>query len=487
MSNHMGLWSMAVVLALIATGPLAWGDPEPETNCQLSVPWYVDTAGAAQRLPANDMQTTTIIFLHNNLSDDMAAAIEYYTQDGVFVGPVWPDNYFLIPKQSTVAFRPVADDPASVGGGQEAPVAQAVPNRPMGTEGGNDNKKNGSIVIRWQGDTTDVQGMLKEWRQLDGDSLYSNSVLLPPGSELQYRPPGGGMINVPGGTFQMGDVFDEGSSDELPVHTVTLSPYEISKYEVTNQNVCDVYNWALGQGGYFTTVDETTAIAFGKEVLDLDSEYCQISYSGGAFVVDSRDGYSMANHPVVEISWYGAVLYCCFLSLKEGLTPVYDPYTWEADLSNDGYHLPTEAQWERAAAYDTAAPTGDHWRYGQSSDSISAADVNYSDSNPLGLSEEPYTTPVGYYDGVNPGTTDSPSPAGCYDMTGNVYEWCHDWYASDYYDSSPGTDPEGPASGSRRVVRGGGWTFLGIGCRSAFRFDYDPSRTYSTLGFRLAR
>jgi len=490
MSNHMGLWSTAVVLALIAAGPLAWADPEPSTNCQLSVPWYVDTAGAAQRLPANDMQITTIIFLHNNLSEDLAAAIEYYTQDGVFVGPEWPDNYFLIPKQSTVAFRPVADDPASVPGGQEAPVAQAVPNRPMGTEGGNDNKKNGSIVVRWQGNTTDVQGMLKEWRQVDGDSLYSNSVLLPPGSLFDYVP-APQMISLAGGTFQMGDVFGEGDPDELPVHTVTLSAYEIGKYEVTNQQVCHVFNWANGQG-YFDTVDATTATAYGEELLDLNEAGCQISYTGGEFVSKERDGYSMADHPVVDISWYGAVVYCCWLSEMQGLTPAYNLSTW-TPASGDGYHLPSEAQWEYAAAYDPAAPTDDHWRYGQSSDSIDCNSANYMYDtmgfycNPLGLSSIPLTAPVGYHDGVNAGTMDSPSPAGCYDMSGNVREWCHDWYSETYYASSPGSNPAGPASGSYRVARGGGWHNSGSNCRSARRGYYDPSTTFNNIGFRLAR
>ncbi|MCP4590171.1 MAG: formylglycine-generating enzyme family protein, partial [bacterium] len=211
------------------------------------------------------------------------------------------------------------------------------------------------------------------------------------------------------------------------------------------------------------------------------------SYSGGVFVSESRDSLSMRDHPVVEISWFGAVLYCNWLSEITGLTPVYETVTWTANFANDGYHLPTEAQWECAAAHDVAAPTQDHWRYGQSSDSISSTDANYNGNNPLSLTAYPYTSPVGYYDGAN-GTTDSPSPVGAYDMSGNVWEWCHDWYGESYYGVSPGTDPEGPPPDLFRVARGGGWYFGGYFCRSAARVYHAPSSDYSlTIGFRVAQ
>ena len=158
------------------------GECEPPTNCSLSVPWFVDMAGVAQRLPAEDGKVTSIIYLHNNLTEEFAGLIEYFTQDGVSIGPAWPDNYFTLPASATVAFRPVADDPSSVAGGQESEVARAIPNRPMGTEGGNDDKKNGSLVVRWNGEPTDVQGILKDWQQKSETLVYSSSVLLPPGA-----------------------------------------------------------------------------------------------------------------------------------------------------------------------------------------------------------------------------------------------------------------------------------------------------------------
>ena len=155
----------------------------PATNCSLSVPWFVDMAGTGQGIPAADCKITSIIYLHNNLTHQFHGIIEYFTQEGVSIGPDWPDNYFMLPASATVAFRPVADDPATVQGGQESDVARAIPNRPMGTEGGNDNKKNGSLVIRWGGEPTDVQGIIKDWQKKSESLVYSSSVLLPPGAE----------------------------------------------------------------------------------------------------------------------------------------------------------------------------------------------------------------------------------------------------------------------------------------------------------------
>ncbi len=297
------------------------------------------------------------------------------------------------------------------------------------------------------------------------------------------------VLPVAAGAFQMGDVFSEGTAPELPVHTVTLSAYQLGKYEVTNQQVVDVYNWANGQG-YFNTLNANEARAFSPDVplLDMAASDCQVTYTGTAFEVESRDSQSMADHPVLEITWYGAAAYCNWLSEWAGLTPVYDTSTWTANFANDGYHLPTEAQWERAAAHDVAAPTGNHWRYGQTSDAISAADVNYDNANPLGLTASPYTATVGWYDGVNAGTVDSPSPTGAYDMSGNVMEWCHDWYDPDYYDTSPATDPTGPAAAQTyRVNRGGPWSLAADYCRTARRGVARPNKSTYNIGFRIAR
>ena len=177
-------------------------------------------------------------------------------------------------------------------------------------------------------------------------------------------------------------------------------------------------------------------------------------------------------------------MFCNWLSKREHYLPCYDTNTWECRREHSGYHLPTEAQWERAAAWDTGGE-GRHYRYGNGSDSISCSNANYNVinvgfCNPLGLSGHPHTAPVGLY-------ALSPSPAGCFDMTGNVREWCNDWYDEEYYSNSPWMDPEGGSSSTgKRVQRGGGYADTGE-FRSARRARQTPRTLNASLGFRVAR
>jgi formylglycine-generating enzyme required for sulfatase activity len=203
---------------------------------------------------------------------------------------------------------------------------------------------------------------------------------------------------------------------------------------------------------------------------------------------------------VVYVSWYGAAAFCNWLSEMEGLTPCYDMTTanWPlkvAPPASGGYRLPTEAEWERAAAWDGTK----HWVYGFTSDTLAGNDqVNYHDDvfglvNPLGFVDFPYTSPVGWFNGVNVSpngnttTQDSASPAGCYDMSGNVWQWCQDWYGT--YNSQAQTNPLGVlADGEYRVARGGSWRSAGDNyCRSAGRNSTLPSDSYYFFGFRLAK
>lgn len=150
-------------------------------NCSLSVPWYVDNASVNTGLPPSENKTTSIVYLHNNLETEMIAYITYYTSSGVNIGP-WVNNFTIAPS-STIAFRPVADDPNTpeTPMGQEDPATGAlVPNRPMAGEG-NDGKKNGSLVVRWHGNPTDVQGMVKTWSKSYA-GITCDSFTLPPGA-----------------------------------------------------------------------------------------------------------------------------------------------------------------------------------------------------------------------------------------------------------------------------------------------------------------
>ncbi|MCX7047141.1 MAG: SUMF1/EgtB/PvdO family nonheme iron enzyme, partial [Candidatus Sumerlaeota bacterium] len=277
------------------------------------------------------------------------------------------------------------------------------------------------------------------------------------------------MLPVPAGTFIMGARDDETSdTNEGPRHQVTLSAYQIGKYEVTNGQYCELLNWALAKG-YVKGDESGGAYTHGDVYAAGEALLCvklsnDIQYSGGAFSAQTRTGagivqYSMATHPVVGVTWYGSVVFCNWLSEKEGLIRAYNTSTWrlvDADAGTpgiqftNGYRLPTEAEWERAAGWNGTT----HWIYGFQSDSMSSASCNYCYGffiinwvNPLGFTSDPYTSPVGWFNGVNISpnglvqTINSQSPVGAYDMSGNVWEWCHDWYGD--YSSAPQTNPIG--------------------------------------------
>ena len=170
-----------VIMVALAVGGVAFAS-------SLSVPWFVDTAPTGAKFPPKVSGVTALIYLHNNKASVVTCSIGYYTAAGTSIGPAAPNNTFVIQPNASLAFRPVVSDPATVGGGQENTAAGwLVPDRPMGTAGGNDNKPNGSLVITWLGEGTDVQGMfLSEGHVVQSDStvgkIISYAHLLPPGA-----------------------------------------------------------------------------------------------------------------------------------------------------------------------------------------------------------------------------------------------------------------------------------------------------------------
>ncbi len=235
-------------------------------------------------------------------------------------------------------------------------------------------------------------------------------------------------VKIPSGSFSMGS--NSGDSGGKPAHTVNLDTYYISKTEVT-----------VGQ--YMKFVNETGT--HSPVWLVSGSKY-NINTGRDSYYKKVGMSLNNVNHPIVGVAWYNAVAFCEWLSKKTG----------------KNIHLPTEAQWEKACK---AGSSGD--RYG-TLDSIA---WYYNNSGGK-------THPVG---------EKQPNSYGLYDMLGNVWEWCQDWYKNDYYKDSPVKNPQGPEKGSFRVIRGGGCFSFAYDCRAYLRCtDHRPVSQRFYLGFRLA-
>ena len=225
---------------------------------------------------------------------------------------------------------------------------------------------------------------------------------------------GGGLselVVVPGGTFQMGDPWGEGDPDELPVHAVTLDFYQIDRYEVTNLQYAAALNWAYAQGGLIEVTNGVVSGTPGAEPYCSTTlapagaphygNFSRITWSDDTFGVVAGKG----NHPVAVVSWYGAVAFCNWRSAMEGRPLCYDLSTWTCNFDAPGYRLPTEAEWEMAAAWDLCCRQR-HYRFGEHSDGcgfncLDGERANYGNSgDPYESGAQPWTAPVGFYDGA---------------------------------------------------------------------------------------
>ncbi len=248
------------------------------------------------------------------------------------------------------------------------------------------------------------------------------------------------MVLVEKGSFTMGNTWGDGDDDEKPVHQVTLT-----------------YDFYIGK--YETTFDEYDA-------------FCNAT---GRSKPDDK-GWGRGSRPVIYVSWNDAIAYCNWLSEKEKLPKAYDNNGNLLDKDGRvtidpskvvGYRLPTEAEWEYAARGGNKSKG---YKYA-GSDSVN--DVAWYDSNSGSKTQE-----VG---------KKAPNELGIYDMSGNVWEWCSDWWDSGYYSKSPTTNPYNSTAGSGRVGRGGSWRSDAAGARVAGRGAGSPARAGDDLGFRITR
>ncbi len=276
-----------------------------------------------------------------------------------------------------------------------------------------------------------------------------------------------GMAYIPAGPFQMGDSFYEIGIDTLPLHVVQVDGFFMDKFEVTKELWQSVQAWGAGHG---YSINAGNAAGSG--------------------------------HPIQSVTWYDCVKWCNARSEKDGLTPCYCTddaqtivyRTGNLDLANtnvrwsaNGYRLPTEAEWEKAAR---GGSLGYRYPWGNS---VANHQANYSGSGDPFEGGNPPTTPVGYYNGAQvPAGVDMANGFGLYDMAGNLYEWCWDTYSSGYYgDPTANTNPHGPATATIiRVLRGGSWinsaSELRCALRSSSNYNVDYNN-YALFGLRCAR
>ena len=290
------------------------------------------------------------------------------------------------------------------------------------------------MVSTLPGDTVVARGLLREAMKTV-DSLYFDTLY-----NMKYYP---AMVKISGGKFMMGCSGSECGGDET-LHEVIISDYRIARTETT------VWQFAL---------------------------YC----ASTGLAIEESSWSDAGDNPVVNVSWYDAVEYSNWVSERRGVKVMYkidkdikdannqsvfDGLKWTVEINSGvgGYRLPTESEWEYAARGGS-----------KSKGSV------YAGGDNLAL--------VGWY-GENSGGCTHPvgekvaNELGLYDMSGNVWEWCWDWY--DEYKKKALENPKGAEKGDNRVFRGGGWSIAPRYCRAAYRDSGEPSGRYSFLGFRLA-
>lgn len=277
------------------------------------------------------------------------------------------------------------------------------------------------------------------------------------------------MVLVEGGTFQMGNpgtAVPKGDSDERPVHKVTVNSFYIATTEVT-----------VKEYKQFIDADASTTDFLSKREHKMPAAPDSAWYAEHP---DTKKFYPLPSQPwwdwqdalpMHHITWYDAVAYCNWLSQKEGLQKCYSLNAdggIDLDVTKNGYRLPTEAEWEFAAR-------GGNKSKGTIYSGSATANLVcwYDDSSKLKGPQK-----VG---------TKQANELGIYDMSGNVWEWCSDYYTKDYYAKSPENNPINLSPTAYRVLRGGSWHYQVDHATITSRDGPEPHFTNYNYGMRLAR
>jgi formylglycine-generating enzyme required for sulfatase activity len=260
------------------------------------------------------------------------------------------------------------------------------------------------------------------------------------------------VVLIKGGQFQMGCLDSICDSDEAPIHIVRLTDFYLSKYEVTYYEYCNFLNAHLS--------DSSGLIKEWININGKGNDNCKIYKDS----IDYKVEAGFENHPVVFVSWFGAKAYC----------------DWK------GFRLPTEAEWEYAAK------SGKEFRYcWGNGNPTKEKGGNIGDETLIKKFNNPdWRIWNGYTDGYAtsaPVGSFVPNEFGLFDMTGNVSEWCADFYNKDYYKISTEVNPQGPETGETRVLRDGAWGNAPESIRTTNRTSVPPNAQFWLMGFRVAK
>jgi formylglycine-generating enzyme required for sulfatase activity len=289
------------------------------------------------------------------------------------------------------------------------------------------------------------------------------------------------LASVQSGPMILGDLFQDNSINTLPPREVFISSFQIGLYEITNSQFATWLNEAYAS--------RKIQVKDKGLVLDLQGKLLFKTYeavSTSQILYSHKDEISpflvlpsKENHPVIHVTWYGANFYS----------------------QDNGFRLPTEAEWEMAAGQKLGkdkALVGKKFRFGFSKDEVSSRVANYlSDQQSQESVIRVGTTPVGFYNGKNmlplrnfdtvqQKTENAVSPWGAYDMSGNVWEWTADWF-SNLPTENKAKNPQGPSTGTTKVAKGGCWASFAEGIRVAERIGLSPDWNDSYTGFRVAK